>query len=450
MKQTMNWKLVVPAVAVAAMMSGCGGGGGETDGGKPQAAPSEQTAPPAVDYNEAAELTIYASSSSFTEDIFKSRIEQHVRSKFPNYKLNYVKPGSMTVPDMIATQNVPDLFLFALPEMQKNLQPNGLQYDLTELIAKHKVDLNRFDPGLMQTFRDVSGDGKLFGLPESTNPHVMFYNKDIYDKFGVPYPTNGMTWDEAYEMSRKLTVFQDGVQYRGMTMFFRTMLTNNAESLPIIDAKTGRAAVNTTQWKTIFDNAKRFYEVNGMLTGYKSSDGAAELTAFYTEKNIAAVISPLSAYTRSGMKEIAWDMVSVPVVSAQQQMGLQVEPRALFISNTSKSKEQAFQVLLHVLSDEVELANSKSGKTTSLQSEAIAKAFGTDLELLKGKNTSAVFHNKVAPSPQAPELSTNGGNLLSKEFDAVIQGQKDVNTALRNAEDTINKAIDEELARTGK
>ncbi|MEF3311362.1 ABC transporter substrate-binding protein [Paenibacillus sp. GYB004] len=448
MMRKMNWKLVGPAFAVVALVSGCGGG--ESGGSTPKAAPSGQAAPAAVDYNEAAELTIYASSSSFTEDIFKSRVERYVRSKFPNYKLNYVKPGSRTVPDMIATQNVPDIFLFALPEMQKNLLPNGLQYDLTELIAKYKVDLNRFEPGLLQTFRDVSGDGKLFGLPESTNPHVMFYNKDIYDKFGVTYPKNGMTWDEAYEMSRKMTNFQDGIQYRGVTMFFRTMLTNNAESLPIIDAKTGRAAVNTAPWKTIFDNAKRFYEVNGMLTGYKPGDGAAELTAFYTNKNIAAVISPLSAYTRAGMNDIEWDMVSVPVSSAQQNTGLQVEPRAWFISNTSKSKEQAFQVLLHVLSDEVELANSKSGKTTSLQNETIAKAFGADLELLKGKNTSAAFHNKVAPSPQAPELATNGANLLSKEFDDVIQGHKDVNTALRNAEETINKAIEEEIAKTGK
>lgn len=447
MKLRMKWKLAASAVAVAALMSGCGGG--KSDGGKPQAAPSEQ-APPAIDYNETAELTIYASSSSFTEDVFKSRVEKYVRSKFPNYKLNYIKPGSMKVPDMIATQNVPDIFLFALPEMQTNLLPNGLQYDLTELIGKHKVDLSRFEPGLLQTFRDVSGDGKLFGLPESTNPHVMFYNKDIYDKFGVPYPKNGMTWDEAYEMSRKLTNFQDGIQYRGVTMFFRTMLTNNAESLPIIDAKTSRASVNTAQWKTIFDNAKRFYEVNGMLTGYKSGTGAEELTAFYTNKNIAAVISPLSGYTREGMKDIDWDMVSVPVASAQQNMGLQVEPRAWFISNTSKSKEQAFQVLLHLLSDEVELANSKSGKTTSLQNEAVAKAFGADLELLKGKNTSAAFHNKVAPSPQSSELATNGANMLSKEFDAVIQGKKDVNTALRNAEETINKAIEEELAKTGK
>lgn len=446
MRKYHKLRFIVPAVALAAIVSGCGTGGNNEG----QAKPADQ-AKTAIDYNEAVELSIYASSSSFTEEIFKARIEEHVRKKFPNYKIKYVKPGSMTVPDMITTNNVPDIFLFALPEMQKNLFPNGLQYDLTELIKKHKVDLNRFEPGLLQTYRDVSGEGKLVGLPESTNPHVMFYNKDIYDKFGVPYPKNGMTWDEAYEMSRKLTNFQEGVQYKGITLFFRTVLANNADSLPLIDAKTERASVNTAQWKKQFDNLKRFYELNGMLTGYKAgSDGGTELTSFYTDKNMAAIVSPFSAYTRDGMKDINWDMVSAPVLPEQKGVGLQVEPRAIFISNTSKVKEQAFHVLMHILSDEVELANSKAGKTTSLNNDSIIKSFASEIDLLKGKNTSAVFFNKVAPSPQVPELSTNAGNLLSKEFDAVIQGKKDVNTALRNAEETINKAIEEEIAKTRK
>ncbi|GAA3413536.1 ABC transporter substrate-binding protein [Paenibacillus hodogayensis] len=446
MRTSNRWRFIVPAVAIATIVSGCGAGSTT----KEQSNPVEQ-AKTGIDYNEAVELSIYASSSSFTEELFKTRIEEHVRKKFPNYKLKYVKPGSMTVPDMIATNNVPDIFLFALPEMQKNLFPNGLQYDLTELINKYNVDLNRFEPGLLQTFREVSGEGKLYGLPESTNPHVMFYNKDLYDKFGVPYPKNGMTWDEAYEMSRKLTSFQEGVSYKGVALFFRTVLSNNEDSLPLIDAKTERASVNTAQWKKQFDNLKRFYELNGMLTGYKpGSDGGTELTSFYTDKNMAAIVSPFSGYTRDGMKDMNWNMVSVPVHSENKGVGLQVEPRGIFIANTSKVKEQAFHVLMHVLSDEVELANSKAGKTTSLNNETIVKSFASEIDLLKGKNTSAVFYNKVAPSPQAPALSTNAGNLLSKEFDAVIQGNKDVNTALRNAEDTINKAIEEEIAKTRK
>jgi len=76
--------------------------------------------------------------------------------------------------------------------------------------------------------------------------------------------------------------------------------------------------------------------------------------------------------------------------------------------------------------------------------------FGSDIALLNGKNTKAIFYNKVAPSPQEPTLSTNAGTLVAKEFNQVIQGKKDVNTALRDAEEAINKAIAEEIEKTRK
>jgi len=67
--------------------------------------------------------------------------------------------------------------------------------------------------------------------------------------------------------------------------------------------------------------------------------------------------------------------------------------------------------------------------------------FGSDIALLNGKNTKAIFYNKVAPSSQEPTLSTNAGTLVAKEFNQVIQGKKDVNTALRDAEDAASKTI---------
>lgn len=430
-------RLAVPAVALAVLLSACGSSGKE----------SEQTKA-GVDLNAPAELSFYAASASFTEEIFEARVAEPIRKKFPNYTIKYVKPGSVKVADMIATNTVPDIFLYALAEMQEHLLPYGLQYDMTEFVKKNGYDLSRFNPAVLQTIRNASGEGRLYGLPESVGSDMMFYNKDMFDKFGVPYPQDGMTWDETYQMSRKLTNFSDGVQYRGVTLFFRTVLANNSDSLPLIDPKTERAVVNTAEWKKQFDNLKRFYELNGMTTGFKpGGDGNSELVSFYTDKNVAVVISPLTSYTRAGFSDLNWDMAAAPTFAERKGVGFQVGPRALFISSTSAVKEQAFQVIAHLLSDEVQLANSKLGQITSLNNEAVRKTFGSDIPALKGKNTAAVFYNQVAPTPQLPMLSVNAGRLLSNEFDAVIQGKKDVNTALRSAEETINKAIDEEIAK---
>jgi multiple sugar transport system substrate-binding protein len=48
-------------------------------------------------------------------------------------------------------------------------------------------------------------DGKHYGLPFATNCTALFYNKDILDDAGVPYPDENTTWDEFHEMAKKLT-----------------------------------------------------------------------------------------------------------------------------------------------------------------------------------------------------------------------------------------------------
>ncbi|KRG11740.1 hypothetical protein ACA29_15285 [Lederbergia galactosidilytica] len=53
-------------------------------------------------------------------------------------------------------------------------------------------------------------------LPFQSPRNVMYYNKDIFDMVGEPYPEVGLTWPEAVELARKLTIERDGVQYRGL------------------------------------------------------------------------------------------------------------------------------------------------------------------------------------------------------------------------------------------
>ena len=48
-------------------------------------------------------------------------------------------------------------------------------------------------------------DGKFYGIPFRADFWVVFYNKDLFDKAGVDYPTNDMTLDQYDELMRKMT-----------------------------------------------------------------------------------------------------------------------------------------------------------------------------------------------------------------------------------------------------
>ncbi len=82
---------------------------------------------------------------------------------------------------------------------------------LDDYIKKDKVDLAKFAGATDQ----VLVNGKLYELPFRNDFWVIFYNKDIFDRAGVPYPTNDMTWDEYDALARKVTNTTFGSQVYG-------------------------------------------------------------------------------------------------------------------------------------------------------------------------------------------------------------------------------------------
>ena len=54
-------------------------------------------------------------------------------------------------------------------------------------------DLADFYPGAVSVF---TREGKTWAVPAGVNPMVMFYNQDLFDQYGVPYPKVEWTWDE--------------------------------------------------------------------------------------------------------------------------------------------------------------------------------------------------------------------------------------------------------------
>lgn len=90
---------------------------------------------------------------------------------------NAIKAGS-GAPDVaqIEYYAIPQ---FALSDGLLDLSPYGLD------------DLE--DKFTASTWGSVHVDGKLVGLPQDSGPMAMFYNKSVFDQFGLTVPT---TWDE--------------------------------------------------------------------------------------------------------------------------------------------------------------------------------------------------------------------------------------------------------------
>ncbi|MFE5323262.1 ABC transporter substrate-binding protein [Paenibacillus sp. NPDC056579] len=386
------------------------------------------------------EITFFLNSMGQKE--FDEIVVPIAQKKFPNYTLKGIVPGTGTgMRDLIAANAVPDIVVGskgAIPALTE-FETFG---DIDDMIKKHNYDVSRLEPALVNIMKSNFQD-KIIGLPIWSTVYALRYNKDLFDKFGVAYPKDGMTWDELYELDKKLTRVEGGVQYRGFSERWQNvLLENNQLSLPILDPKEEKSALLTEDFKKLAESILRFYQLPGLTFDLKTSDPEEDKLLF--EKGLSA----MQINNNSDQVNFNWDLVTVPTYKEKPGVNFQANATYLLLTKQSKHRNEAFQLIAYLTSDEVQKELSMKGKAPVVKEPSIQKLFMSNNPLYKGKRVEAYFMLKqYAPEPPArsPELlqgySNAASQIVKKEFQNVIIGAKDINTALRDADEAIIKDI---------
>jgi multiple sugar transport system substrate-binding protein len=182
--------LAAAALVTATLLSGCGQTG--TDQTVPAAKESKSSKEPIA-------LKVYQTSANISDEEFQRLMVKPVKKKFPNISLELVRTSPERKPEqLVASDTLPDL-IFGSQITVQVLSDLGAALDLTPYLKKYNVSLDKFDPSAVKSLQARSPQGQLLALPFSVNFGLLYYNKDIFDKFAVPYPKNDMTWDTFFK-----------------------------------------------------------------------------------------------------------------------------------------------------------------------------------------------------------------------------------------------------------
>jgi len=424
--------LAAAVVLAAASVSGCGAGGTSGEQGQQTAAgPGDKP------------VELVFTGIPITEEEFQEQFGKPIREKYPHISTKYIVPGKGTeLKDLIAAGTIPDVYMTARVNLPMFLDLK-LGQNLDEWIKKYNFDLSRLEPNAVQAMRDMTADQMVFGIPyqNASLGYVLYYNKDIFDKFGVPYPKDGMTWDETYELAKRLTRVEDGVQIRGLSANWSNIFViNNQLSLLALDGND-KAVINTDSWKMVFNNVKRFYEIPGNHVTKDTLSDQIQERDFLTG-TVAMTVGGGAAAAAD--KAINFDYVALPTYPEAPGMGTKTAGRYLLPTSTSKHKDDVFKAITVITSDEFQMNASKDGRATALQNKEIQKAYMQNNPKLKDKNNFAYFYNKSASAPKInPELiGINEFHFAAGELSKVILGESDVATALRTADEKLNQAVE--------
>lgn len=84
--------------------------------------------------------------------------------------------------------DAPDVaFLFDIPAFAAR----GKLLSLAPFVSRDRYDLRDFYPNLLDQF---TYENALYGLPRDNDTKVIFYNKDMFDAYGLAYPPPSWTW----------------------------------------------------------------------------------------------------------------------------------------------------------------------------------------------------------------------------------------------------------------
>lgn len=439
-------KVILALLLSASVLSACGDkeSSGKTTDPKPTANASDGT----VNNGQPIELVV-TSSSAQTEESFNANYAEPLKKKFPNVNLKYIKKdkGTLLVDLLTAGQPLDLIFESSGGELESFI-PAGVASDITDLIKKHNIDLSRFEQTSIDLMKNLANGG-LYGLPVQNLVMGNFYNKDLFDKFGVAYPKDGMTWDDTLQLAKKFDKNDNGTQYLGLVVSPTHYMRLNQFSVSYVDSKTEKSAVSSNdKWKQILQTAfvtpaesdgyKKFIESNKNKLPYK--------TEFYKTRNLAmfTYLSDLSnPATYPEMTDMNWDVVSVPTLKDKPGVGVQTNPTYWNIPNISKNKDAAMQIIKYLTSDEYQLILSKRGDLTSLKSTEIRKAVAAGLdEKVKKHNFQAFFYNNPAAPSSKTVYDTAAEKPISDGLIDLSLGKADLNTAIRKAEEAGNLAIE--------
>lgn len=430
----------------AGLLAACGGGsdepqtGGTNNGTNEGATSSEESTQVEEENFDPVTIKFGIRESYFNAEEFERYIAEPTKEMYPHITVEpvWINQPDFSLDNLIVTNQLPDLVAGNTVSLAAT-KAYGFQMDITELIEKHNFDLDRMKPFVIDAMKKVNGTDYLVGFPYTMHFNALYYNKDIFDRFGVNYPVDGMTWDEVIEVAKQVTRLDEGVQYRGLEpdSVYRA---GSQLSLPVIDNETDESLINTDEWAKVYSMVKSIYDIPGNETVEVYSAGARAFTggtlAMLAQLNIFGFIEEVKDEFTN------WDMVSYPVWPEKPTAGTQIDAHLAMITSTSEHKDDAFRVLEAVVSDEAQMRMAEYARLGVLKGEQFEENFGSAYDFLEGKNVAAVFKTEPSVPEEAPSIYFNLSEITNS-MKTIMNENLDVNTALRQLEEQMNQRIAE-------
>jgi len=426
---------VVLLLIVTMVLSGCGGSSNKGTNGEKK-----------------IELTWLVKTSPtelpWEKEMIKGFEELHPNVKIQLQTIPY-EEMDQRLATMIAGGKAPDIWSTNWADSGfATYQTMGALLDLTPYYERDAEHFATINPKLMNNYKV---DDKLYGIPMLSLGSFLFYNKDLFDQAGLPYPPTNwddQSWnmDKLLEYAQKLThdVGNAEKQVFGIThsdtLNSKTWLFGGDLFRP--EAYTTGVMGKTEIMKPINVEAITFFQ--DLMTKYKVSPDQSTLTAasavgspFLTSK-LAMDITGGWGFWAYKSAEFRWGVAAVPW-HENRSIPLYVDPWN--ISKTSQHPDEAWEFIKYLTDPKggakayMEATNATPADSSLMDDwyKMMADITGMKVEEIKEVNEGAIKYGRGSDYHLISKYNVIN-NTVNQSMGAVWDGKKSVQQGLQEIE----------------
>lgn len=390
-------------------------------------------------------------------DYTEMQFEDQSKQQEPINQLERVK-------EIMTGSNPVDVMIFDMNMLSQLVNENLLK-QLDTLLKEDEIDTNEFVPTVIDGIKE-QGNGFLYALTPMFTPSALYYNKKLFTKAGVDFPVDGMSWDDAFNLAKRMksgsgkeaifgfsfNQWGSGENYWDIQSFAAPL------QLKMFDDKAETMTVNTPQWEALWKTASDLYkdhvvphqedmnydqpmDESGRYNPYQGRlflNGSVAMAV--GDYNLINEIITLNANAdKLKMQPLDWDVVTLPAHTGKEGIGFNIYLNQLSgINATAPNPEDAWEFVKFMNGKEWAKLKSRSTYEMSARKEFVKERDGMTY------NVEAFTKMKPAPLPQSSakeqQLYADKPNLYmvsdlaSAAYDDVIKGKKTVKEALADWE----------------
>lgn len=341
------------------------------------------------------------------------------------FRKTYSNILKLEKPDLIF---VPDLIQFS------SLINDNVLLNLDGYVNQGSAFKN-YHQGVLSAIKEFGG-GNIYGLSPTYNRNALFFNKELFEKFHIPFPYDKMTWNDLFDLTSE---FHNGASSEGNAMAGLAFYGySNAyqiigeiastQNLDLID-KQGQLRFDQKEWREI---------VTSVISGIREGSVYIVTSSFHDSpeetdaKNVFVNGNAAMAISSSGMVnmlkyDFPWGVVTEPVNETNSDLSYSLYFPNLFAINKETKVVPAVWELLKYMNLNFEMNHASKYTNFQLTSSA-------NQEEWKGTNVRSLsrFSGKLWPVVnEAPEGFYGKFSLIANQyFEQCINGSISIEEAI--------------------